>query len=123
MSYNIKISYIKSMYICIYINNNVCIYVIYIIDKAKKIGDTKKKYPIKHKLNCECSIVIYLATCQRCQGHYCGKSQTPFKKRHSNRKQEVKNQIRGLGHHYGGQGCGYANLRIMLIDQVENENL
>ena len=51
-----------------------------------------------------------------------GKSQTPFKTRHSNHKQEVKKKTGGLGHHYGGQGCGYKNLRIILIDQVEQGN-
>ena len=52
-----------------------------------------------------------------------GKSQTRFKTRHSNHKQEVKKKIGGLGHHYGGQGCGYENLRIILIDQVEHGNV
>ena len=37
--------------------------------------------------------VIYLATCQRCKGQYVGKSQTPFKRRHSNHKQEIKKKI------------------------------
>ena len=48
-----------------------------------------------------------------------GKSQTPFKLRHSNHKQEIKTKIGGLGNHYGGQGCGYENLKIQIIDQVE----
>ena len=48
-----------------------------------------------------------------------GKSQTPFKKRHSNHKQEIKNKIGGLGHHYGGNSCSYENLSVQLIDQVE----
>ena len=38
-------------------------------------------------------------------------------------KQEVKNKIGGLGQHYGGiQGCGYENIRIMIIEEVENGN-
>ena len=48
-----------------------------------------------------------------------GKSQTPFKKRHSNHKQEIRKQIGGLGHHYGGTGCGYQHFSVQLIDQVE----
>ena len=29
----------------------------------------------------------------------------------------------GLGHHYGGEGgCGYANLTIQVIDQVEQDD-
>ena len=50
-----------------------------------------------------------------------GKSTTQFKKRHSNHKREIKNNIGGLGHHYGanGKGCGYENLEIMIIEQVE----
>ena len=48
-----------------------------------------------------------------------GKSTTIFKKRHSNHKQEVKREYGGLGHHYGGQGCGYENISIQIIEQVE----
>ena len=32
---------------------------------------------------------------------------------------EVKKQIGGLGHHYGGQGCGYENISIQIIEGVE----
>jgi hypothetical protein len=63
--------------------------------------------------------VIYLATCKKCKGQYVGKSQTPFKMRHSNHKQEVKKQVGGLGQHYGGTGCGYTNISIQVIDQVK----
>ena len=48
-----------------------------------------------------------------------GKSTTPFKKRHSNHKREIKNKKGGLGHHYGGDGCGYDNISIQLIERVE----
>ena len=51
-----------------------------------------------------------------------GKSQTSFKKRHSNHKQEVKKIVGGLGHHYGGNGCGYANMSIQIIEGVEQGN-
>ena len=81
--------------------------------------NTGKRYPIRHQLNCNSSFVIYLATCKKCKGQYIGKSQTPFKIRHSNHKREIKNQIGGLGYHYGGSACGYTNVSIQLIDQVE----
>ena len=43
-----------------------------------------------------------------------------LKKRHSGHKQEIKKQIGGLGHHYGGpQGCKYESISIQIIDQVE----
>ena len=71
------------------------------------------------RLTCDSSFVVYLGTCQKCGGQYVGKSTTPFKKRHSNHKQEVKKCYGGLGHHYGGQGCGYDNLSIQLIEQVK----
>ena len=32
----------------------------------------------------------------------------------------MKRQYGGLGKHYGGTGCGYENLKIQIIDQVEN---
>ena len=53
-------------------------------------------------------------------GQYVGKSTQLFKRRHSGHKQEVKRCYGGLGQHYGGQhGCGYENLKIQIIDQVE----
>ena len=81
--------------------------------------NTKKTYKIRQKLNCDSSFIIYLVTCKKCGGQYVGKSQTPFKKGHSNHKQEIKNKIGGLGHHYGGNSCKYENLSVQLIDQVE----
>ena len=58
-----------------------------------------------------------------CQKSYVGKLTQPFRKRHSGHKQEIKNQIGGLGQHYGGErGCGYENLRIIIIEKVEFGN-
>ena len=81
--------------------------------------NTGRTYPIKQMLDCNSSFVIYLATCKRCRGQYVGKSTTIFKKRHSNHKQEIKREYGGLGHHYGGKGCGYENLSMQIIDQVD----
>ena len=81
--------------------------------------NTGRTYPIKQKVNCDSCFVIYLGTCKKCGGQYVGKSTTIFKKRHSNHKQEVKRKYGGLGHHYGGQGCGYENISIQIIEQVE----
>jgi len=82
--------------------------------------NTKKTYPIRQKMNCDSSYVIYLSTCKRCGGQYVGKSTTPFKKRHSNHRQEIKKNYGGLGHHYGsGKGCQYPeHFSIQIIDQV-----
>ena len=82
--------------------------------------NTGKTYTIKKRLDCTSDHVIYLVTCAKCSGQYVGKSMTVFKLRHSNHKVEIRNQKGGLGHHFGGQnGCGYQNVRIKLIDQVE----
>ena len=81
--------------------------------------NTQRTYPIKQRLDCDSSFVIYLATCRKCKGQYIGKSSTSFKKRHSNHKQEIKKSYGGLGHHYGGNGCGYDNVSIQLIEQVQ----
>ena len=81
--------------------------------------NTGKTYKVKQRMECTSSFLIYLATCKKCKGQYVGKSQTPFKMRHSNHKQEIKKQIGGLGQHYGGSGCGYSNLSIQLIDKVK----
>ena len=68
----------------------------------------------------ENTFIIYLGTCSRCKGQYIGKSTQPFKRRHSGHKQEIKNRIGGLGHHYGGDGgCSYQHLTVQVIDQVD----
>ena len=82
--------------------------------------NTQRTYKIRKNLNCDSSYVIYLATCKNCKGQYVGKSTTPFKKRHSNHKQEIKKKYGGLRHHYGGDGgWGYQNFSVQIIDQVE----
>ena len=83
-----------------------------------KSTNTGRTYRIRQKVDCTSSFVIYLATCKKCKGQYVGKSQTPFKMRHSNHKQEIKKKTGGLGHHYGGGGCGYQNISIQIIEQV-----
>ena len=81
--------------------------------------NTRKTYRIRQKVNCNSSFVIYLGTCGKCGGQYVGKSQTALKVRHSNHKQEIKKKVGGLGQHYGGNGCGYQNISIQIIDQVK----
>ena len=52
-----------------------------------------------------------------------GKSIQMFKRRHSGHKEEINRCYGGLGQHCGGQhGCGYSNLTIQIVDQVENGN-
>ena len=49
-----------------------------------------------------------------------GKSTQKLKQRHSGHKQEIKNKIGGLGGHYSGiSGCGYDQMSLQIIDQVE----
>ena len=88
-----------------------------------KSTNSGKTYKIAQKVNCQSSYIVYLGTCQKCCGQYVGKSTQPFARRHSGHKQEIKNRIGGLGQHYGGQqGCGYENLKIMIIEKVEDGN-
>ena len=85
-----------------------------------KSTSTGKIYKIRQKVNCDSAWVIYLSTCKKCKGQYVGKSKNAFKKRHSGHKQEIKNQIGGLGHHYGGgRGCGYENVSFQIIEEIE----
>ena len=92
--------------------------------KTFKSFNTGKVYQIKQRLDCKSSWLIYLCSCKKCGGQYVGKSKTEFKKRHSNHKQEVKKEIGGLGHHYGGNGgCGYSNLSIILIEEVKEKTM
>lgn len=66
-------------------------------------------------MSCSSEFIFYLGTCKKCGGQ--------FKRRHSGHKQEVKNRIGGLGQHYGGNhGCGYDQLRMMILEQVEKGN-
>ena len=81
--------------------------------------NTKKQYQIKQHLDCDSQFVIYLGTCQKYKGQYVGKSQTPFKKQHSNHKLEIKKKIGSLGNHYGGEGCGYQNLKNQLLIKLK----
>ena len=91
--------------------------------KTFKSTNTIKAYKIRQQINCQSPFIIYLGTCQKCSGKYVGKSTQPFTRRHSGHKQEIKNKIGGLGQHYGGvQGCGYENLKITIIEQVEIGN-
>ena len=88
-----------------------------------KSTNTKRTYRIRQKMDCNSSFVIYLATCLRCQGQYIGKSETAFKVRHSNHKQELKREIGGLGKHFGGsRNCSYKDMQIILIEKVEGGN-
>ena len=91
--------------------------------KEFKSSNTGRKYFIKEEMNCDSSFVIYLATCLCCQGQYMGKSETKFKLRHSNHKQEIKWKKGGLGKHFGGnRACAYKDISFILIEQVEIGN-
>jgi hypothetical protein len=82
--------------------------------------NTGKVYKIRQRIDCDSAWLIYLCSCKKCGGQYAGKSKTPFKLRHSNHKQEIKKKVGGLGNHYGGSGgCGYENISIVLIEEVE----
>ena len=57
------------------------------------------------------------------QGALCWKKQDPPKNQTLNHKQEIKKQMGGLGHHYGGPGgCGYENLTLTIVEQVKEKN-
>ena len=85
-----------------------------------KSTNTKKTYKIRQHMNCDSKFLIYLATCLRCQGQYVGKSETSFKVRHSNHKQEIKHKKGGLGKHFGGgRICSYKDVIFTLIEKVE----
>ena len=75
---------------------------------------------MQQRITCDSSFVIYLGSCLKCGGQYVGKSTQQFKRRHSGHKQEIKNMIGGLGHHYGGpRGCSYNNISIQIIEKVK----
>ena len=87
--------------------------------------NTKRKYKIRNKVDCNSSFVIYLVTCSKCGGQYVGKSQSKFKLRHSNHKQEIKVRKGGLGRHFhvnSSKGCTYKDLSVTIIEKVEEGN-
>ena len=85
--------------------------------------NTQRSYQIRQRIDCCSSYVIYLATCKKCKGQYVGKSQTPFKARHSNHKQEIKHGKGGIGQHYGPKGnCTKKDISFILIEKVEEGN-
>ena len=71
--------------------------------------NTKRSYEIRKKLDCDSKFVIYLVQCLNCLGLYVGKSEWAFKVRHSNHKQEVKNNHGGLGQHFINSRCNLRN--------------
>ena len=92
--------------------------------KAFQSTSTGKTYYMRQRVNCDSSWVIYLSTCKKCKGQKVGKSKNPFKKQHSGHKQEMKNQIGGLGHHYGGTGgCGYENFSVQIIEEIGTKTM
>ena len=55
----------------------------------------------------------------KCDGQYVGKLTQQFKRPHSGHEQEIKNEIGGLGHHYGGtRVCGYDSISMQIIENV-----
>ena len=83
--------------------------------------NTKRTYQIRKKLNCNSKFVIYLVQCLNCLGQYVGKSETPFKVRHSNHKREIKTNIGGLGEHFHNSECKFErNYQVTLIDSVKS---
>ena len=85
-----------------------------------KSTNTQRTYKIKQRMTCQSSYLVYLATCKKCKGQYVGKSQTAFKVRHSNHKQEIKHGKGGLGQHYGPNGrCNYGDISFILIEKIE----
>jgi hypothetical protein len=85
--------------------------------------NTEKTYYIKQKITCESPFVIYLSTCRNCKGQFVGRSETPFRLRHLNHKQEIKHRRGGLGQHYGPKGrCSYKDISITLIELTEIGN-
>lgn len=95
-----------------------------IINESKTFASTNtgKVYFIRQNINCRSSFVIYLGTCQKCKGQYVGKSKNEFRVRHSGHKQQIRKNAGGFGQHYHQyNGCGYHNLTVTLIEQVEKD--
>ena len=87
--------------------------------KSFKSFNKKRSYKIRKKLNCDSKFVIYLVQCLKCQGQYVGKSETKFKMRHSNHKQEIRKNMGGLGEHFFDSECTFENYSVTLIDGVK----
>ena len=85
-----------------------------ILNEGNKFSstNTQRTYPIRQRLDCDSSFVVYLGTCQKCRCQYTGKRTTAFKKRHSNHKQEINCVCESLVHlclHQMIQTCSAVN--------------
>ena len=90
--------------------------------KFFKSTNTKRKYPIRQKMSCRSSYIVYFIVCRNCGGNYVGKSKREFRQRHSGHKQEISNGIGGLGQHFhrtNVRGCSYSHLEATLIEKVK----
>ena len=90
--------------------------------KMFKSTNTKRKYPIRQKISCRSSYMIYLIFCRNCKGNYVGKTKREFRLRHSGHKQEITNRTGGLGQHFhqsNNRGCSYSHLEATLIEKVK----
>ena len=90
--------------------------------KVFRSTNTKRKYPIRQKMTCRSSYIIYFIVCKNCRGNYVGKSKNEFRRRHSGHKQEITNRLGGLGQHFhpsNSLGCSYSHLEATLIEKIK----
>ena len=84
-----------------------------------KSNQTNKAFKIYHRVNCKSSFVIYLLECNI---QYVGKSETPFKIRLNNHRNDVKNpNAISTPKYFNRQDYNFNNYRkIIIIEQLRN---
>ena len=79
-----------------------------------------RTYNIRYNLDCRSSWVIYLIQCKvlGCGRQYIGRSWRETRQRHYGHRQQFKHSISELGKHFSEGQHGYANVEMIIIDQV-----
>ena len=84
--------------------------------------ETKRKFKIYHKVNCQNECVIYLMECTLCNKQYAGKAETPFNFRLNNHRKDTKNPNAILAcRHFERQGHKFnSHTKFIIIDKLVN---
>ena len=112
---------IKGMKKC----NKMCPACPYIMEGKTIFGDNFK-WDITKSVDCNTANVIYLIECNKenCRKRYIGESERPLRKRFSEHKGYVRNNIysQPTGHHFNLPGHSEDNMNITILEKVKKND-
>ena len=80
---------------------------------------TGLSYKMRYRFTCKSRYCVYLVTCAKCGGQYCGSTTDYMHIRHTGHRQEIRGQSSELGRHFSE--CGYDKMSIQIIDCVKTD--